>query len=86
MARGDVAIHSFALRLPLPAFNWADRDTRWTYITGDLLPRHIDLEPDPVLVGAVLGEPFWPEPARGRLVSRLPDLLADLTAHRQIVE
>ncbi|MGO4612754.1 hypothetical protein AB4305_01290 [Nocardia sp. 2YAB30] len=50
------------------------------------MPRHIDPETDPVLADAVLGEPFWTELARGHLVPRLPDLLADLTAHWQIVE
>ncbi|BDT90104.1 hypothetical protein [Nocardia sputorum] len=80
----DVGGRSLALRVPLPGFNWADRDTRWNYITGDLVPRHIDLETDPALAGAVLGEAFLGKLARGRLAARLPDLLADLTAHWQI--
>ncbi|WP_280352355.1 hypothetical protein [Nocardia abscessus] len=80
----DVGGRSLALRVPLPGFNWADRETRWDYITGDLVPRHIDLETDPVLAAAVLGEAFWGKLARGRLAARLPDILADLTAHWQI--
>ncbi|UGT66419.1 hypothetical protein LTT66_24465 [Nocardia gipuzkoensis] len=80
----DVGGRSLALRVPLPGFNWADRETRWAYITGDLVPRHIDLETDPVLAAAVLGEAFWSKLARGRLAARLPDILADLTAHWQI--
>ncbi|WP_280249290.1 hypothetical protein [Nocardia abscessus] len=80
----DVGGRSLALRVPLPGFNWADRETRWAYITGDLVPRHIDLETDPVLAAAVLGEAFWGKLARGRLAARLPDILADLTAHWQI--
>lgn len=75
-----------ALRVPLPDFNWADRDTRWTYITGDLVPRHIDLESDIAVAAGVLGEPFRDKLARGRLVSRLPELLADLTGQWQVVD
>ncbi|MET9024309.1 hypothetical protein ABZW96_01665 [Nocardia sp. NPDC004168] len=80
----EVGGRGLALRVPLPGFNWADRDTRWNYITGDLVPRHIDMETDPVSAGAVLGEAFWNKLARGRLAARLPELLADLTAHWQI--
>ncbi|WP_051022764.1 hypothetical protein [Nocardia pneumoniae] len=82
--RADVSGRVLALRAPLPDFNWADRETRWTYITADLVPRHIDMETDPVLAGTVLGEPFWSKLARGRLAARLPDLLTDLTGHWQI--
>ncbi|MFD6160778.1 hypothetical protein ACFWF7_15290 [Nocardia sp. NPDC060256] len=84
--RADVGGRSLALRTPLPDFNWADRDTRWTYITGDLVPRHVDMELNPALAPAVLGEPFWNKLARGRLVPRLPELIADLTSQWQIVE
>ncbi|MFF7939133.1 hypothetical protein ACFZC5_05445 [Nocardia gamkensis] len=80
----EVGGRSLTLRVPLPGFNWADRETRWHYITGDLVPRHIDMETDPTVAGAVLGEAFWGKLARGRLAARLPDLLADLTAHWQI--
>ncbi|WP_431954661.1 hypothetical protein [Nocardia lijiangensis] len=84
--RADLGGRPVALRTALPAFNWADRDGRWTYIMGDLVPRHIDMETDPVLAGAVLGESFWNKLARGRLIPRLPELLADLTARWQLVE
>ncbi|MEV6321822.1 hypothetical protein AB0M45_11575 [Nocardia sp. NPDC051787] len=82
--RADVSGRTLALRAPLPDFNWADRETRWDYITGDLVPRHIDMETDRVLAGAVLGESFWSKLARGRLAARLPDLITDLTGHWQI--
>ncbi|MFI2472175.1 hypothetical protein [Nocardia xishanensis] len=75
-----------ALRTALPAFNWADREDRWTYIMGDLVPRHIDMETDAVLAAAVLGESFWHKLARGRLVPRLPELVADLTAQWQLTK
>ncbi|MFI6043747.1 hypothetical protein ACIA8C_19100 [Nocardia sp. NPDC051321] len=84
--RADLGGRTLALRTPLPDFNWADRDTRWTYITGDLVPRHIDMELNPALGPAVLGESFWNKLARGRLVPRLPELIADLTSQWQIVE
>ncbi|MEU2123403.1 hypothetical protein [Nocardia niwae] len=80
----EIEGRTVTLRVPLPGFNWADRDTRWNYITGDLVPRHIDVETDPALAGAVLGEAFWSKLDRGRLAARLPDLIADLTAHWQI--
>ncbi|MEU7766137.1 hypothetical protein AB0B25_13525 [Nocardia sp. NPDC049190] len=86
VVRADVAGRSLALRTSLPDFNWADRDSRWTYIIGDLVPRHVDLETDPALAAAALGESFGAVLARGRVVARLPDLLADLTAHWEIVE
>ncbi|MFI6168564.1 hypothetical protein ACIBCN_17430 [Nocardia sp. NPDC051052] len=84
--RADLGGRTLALRTPLPDFNWADRDTRWTYITGDLVPRHIDMELNPALAPAVLGESFWNKLARGRLVPRLPELIADLTSQWQVVE
>ncbi|MFI9404381.1 hypothetical protein [Nocardia sp. NPDC052316] len=84
--RATLGGRTLALRTSLPDFNWADRDTRWTYITGDLVPRHIDMELDPALAPVVLGESFWNKLARGRLVPRLPELIADLTSQWQIVE
>ncbi|MEU7629246.1 hypothetical protein AB0C34_04555 [Nocardia sp. NPDC049220] len=42
VVRADVAGHSVALRTPLPDFNWADRDSGWTYIMGDLVPAAAD--------------------------------------------
>ncbi|WP_107658163.1 hypothetical protein [Nocardia suismassiliense] len=84
--RADLGGRTLALRTSLPDFNWADRDTRWTYITGDLVPRHIDMELNPALGTAVLGESFWNKLARGRLIPRLPELIADLTSQWQIVE
>ncbi len=84
--RADVAGRTLALRTPLPDFNWADRDTRWTYITGDLVPRHIDMESDPPFAAAVLGESFWNKLAHGRMIQRLPELIADMTTQWQIGE
>ncbi|MBF6080881.1 hypothetical protein IU485_05865 [Nocardia cyriacigeorgica] len=81
VAAGDRTI---SLRTPLPNWNWADRDARWAYITGDLVPRHIDMKSDPALATAVLAEPFWDKLARGRLLQRLPDVLADMTTQWQL--
>lgn len=86
VVRADIAGRTVGLRTPLPSFNWADREDRWTYITGDLVPRHVDLETNPVLSRTVLGEPFWNKLARGRLIPRLPDLIGDLTQQWQVVE
>ncbi|MBF6345886.1 hypothetical protein IU409_20585 [Nocardia cyriacigeorgica] len=78
------ADRTLSLRTPLPNWNWADRDARWTYITGDLVPRHIDMKSDADLAAAVLAEPFPDKLARGRLLQRLPDVLADMTTQWQL--
>ncbi|MFE3443411.1 hypothetical protein ACFXNW_10300 [Nocardia sp. NPDC059180] len=75
---------TLTLRTPLPGWNWADRGARWTYITGDLVPRHIDMKSDASLAAAVLAEPFWDKLARGRLLQRLPDVIADMTSQWQL--
>ncbi|MGV9409967.1 hypothetical protein ACWDOP_08640 [Nocardia sp. NPDC003693] len=71
---------TMSLRTPLPNFNWADRDTRWHYITNDLLPRYLELSVNQVVARPVLAEPFSDKLAAGRLLRRLPDLLGDMTA------
>ncbi len=73
------------LRMPLPAFNWADRDTRWDYIVADLLPRHRDLATDAVRAVTVYREPFTVKLDRGRFLARLPDIIVDLTTQWQVV-
>ncbi|WP_336081708.1 hypothetical protein [Nocardia sp. SSK8] len=76
---------TLALRMPLPAFDWADRADRWAYITADLVPRHLDLVADPARAGAVYREPFAVKLDRGRMIARLPDIIADLTTQWQLV-
>ncbi|WP_280484838.1 hypothetical protein [Nocardia cyriacigeorgica] len=78
------ADRTLSLRTPLPNWNWADRDARWAYITGDLVPRHIDMKSDADLAATVLAEPFPDKLARGRLLQRLPDVLADMTTQWQL--
>ncbi|MEC3954032.1 hypothetical protein VMT65_13425 [Nocardia sp. CDC153] len=73
-----------SLRAPLPDFNWADRDTRWNYITHDLLPRYLELCENPAVARAVLAVPFSTMLVNGRLVQRLPDVLADMTKEWQL--
>ncbi|MFI1916929.1 hypothetical protein [Nocardia sp. NPDC020380] len=75
---------TMSLRLPLPDFDWADRDTRWNYITHDLLPRYLELCGNPAVARPVLAEPFSAKLAEGRLLVRLPDLLADLATGWQL--
>ncbi|WP_328403607.1 hypothetical protein [Nocardia sp. NBC_00403] len=84
--RADVGGRTVALRTPLPDFNWADRDTRWAYITGDLVPRHVDMERNPPFAAAWLGESFWNKLARGRMIQRIPELIADMTTQWRIGE
>lgn len=73
------------LRMPLPDFNWADRDARWAYITADLVPRHLDLAADMAHAVTVYAEPFPAKLTRGRMLGRLPELIADLTSQWQVV-
>ncbi|MFE9320570.1 hypothetical protein ACIHDR_06840 [Nocardia sp. NPDC052278] len=80
----DIAGRTVSLRTPLPDFNWADRDTRWAYITGDLVLRHIDMESNRPFAEVVLGESFWSKLAHGRMIARIPDLIADLTTQWQL--
>ncbi|MTE13615.1 hypothetical protein [Nocardia aurantiaca] len=75
---------TMSLRAPLPDFNWADRDTRWNYIVHDLLPRYLELCANPAAARPVLAVPFSVMLAKGRLMQRLPDLLADMTAQWQL--
>ncbi|MFI5779726.1 hypothetical protein [Nocardia sp. NPDC051570] len=75
----DVEGRRVALRAPLPDFDWADRDTRWTYITGDLVPRYTELRSNRAAAQAVLSVPFPDQLAHNRLSVRLPELLGDLT-------
>ncbi|WP_280216579.1 hypothetical protein [Nocardia neocaledoniensis] len=74
------------LRVPLPGFNWADRETRWAYIVDDLLPRHLDLCLDQARALSVFREPFQAKLARGRMFARLPELITDLTTQWQVVQ
>jgi len=80
----DIAGRTVSLRTPLPDFDWADRDTRWTYIMGDLAPRHIDMESNRPFAEVVLGESFWSKLANGRMIARIPDLIADLSTQWQL--
>ena len=73
-----------SLRTPLPSFNWADRGPRWTYITGDLVPCYEGMQSNPGFAHQVLSVPFAGDLAAGRLLSRLPDLLADMAGQWQV--
>ncbi|NKY41774.1 hypothetical protein [Nocardia cerradoensis] len=80
----EVGGRTLTLRTPLPNFNWADRDPRWTYITGDLVPCYERMQAAPGLARRVLSVPFDGDLAAGRLLNRLPDLLTDLTSQWQL--
>ncbi|GAB2728107.1 hypothetical protein [Nocardia thraciensis] len=80
----DVGGRRMSLRTPMPDFNWADRDTRWAYIVADLVPRYAEMQAAPALARPVLAEPFPEKLAAGRLLRRLPDLIADLTSQWQV--
>ncbi|MFI6866855.1 hypothetical protein [Nocardia sp. NPDC050406] len=75
---------TLSLRTPLPDFNWADRATRWHYITHDLLPSYLAMVANPAVARPVLAEPFSDKLVHGRLVMRLPDLLADVSSQWQL--
>ncbi|TDP41547.1 hypothetical protein DFR75_101650 [Nocardia ignorata] len=82
--RSPIPGSKLGLRMPLPAFNWADRADRWAYLAADLVPRHLDLATDPARAVVVYREPFPGKLDRGRLVARLPDVIADLTTQWQV--
>jgi hypothetical protein len=64
---------------PLPDFNWADRDGRWTYITNELLPVYRDLMNDqPALWRETLAAPVSQRIAGQGMIARLPDLLRSM--------
>ncbi|WP_433598031.1 hypothetical protein ACQPXH_19845 [Nocardia sp. CA-135953] len=64
---------------PAAGLQLGDRDTRWAYITGDLVLRHIDMASNRPFAEVVLGESFWSKLAHGRMIARIPDMIADLT-------
>ncbi|MFF0456581.1 hypothetical protein [Nocardia africana] len=80
----EVDGRTMTLRTPLPDFNWADRDPRWAYITGDLVPCYERMQAAPGPARQVLSVPFAGDLAAGRLLNRLPDLLTDLTSQWQL--
>ncbi|NMM90774.1 hypothetical protein B2J88_41705 [Rhodococcus sp. SRB_17] len=70
-----------AVTAPLPAFNWADREARWSFIADELAPSYITaVQQHSQETHAILANPFTEMSARGRLIPRLPDLLHDLTS------
>ncbi|MFE6925710.1 hypothetical protein ACFVAV_32180 [Nocardia sp. NPDC057663] len=83
-APATVRAGGLGLRMPLPDFNWADRDSRWAYLTADLVPRHLDLTADAAHAVTVYSEPFPAKLTRGRMLGRLPELIADLTTQWQV--
>lgn len=80
----DAGGRTVSLRTPLPNFNWADRETRWHYITNDLLPSYLALVSNEAVARPVLAEPFRDKLTHGRMLMRLPDLIADMTAEWQL--
>lgn len=80
----DVGGRAVSLRTPLPDFNWADRETRWNYIVNDLLPSYLAMVANPAIAKPVLAEPFSEKLVHGRLVMRLPDVLADVSSQWQL--
>ncbi|WP_068982469.1 hypothetical protein [Tsukamurella pseudospumae] len=68
------------VRAPLPAFNWADRAPRWKFIADELAPKYAAaIQRHPAETRALLATPFPELAARGRLMQRVPVVLADLT-------
>lgn len=53
------AVGNAVVQTPLPDFNWADRDGRWTYINDQLLPVYNNLMKNQ----RNCGERRWPRPS-----------------------
>lgn len=69
------------LHTALPAFNWADRQPRWEYIAGDMVPAYLSLmQQRPAEARAVLGVDFRARAAQNRIAARLPAFLAQITS------
>lgn len=67
------------LQTPLPAFNWSDRDARWTYITERMLPTYRDLKENrPQLWRDTLAKPMDQQILEQRALVRLPQLLTSM--------
>jgi hypothetical protein len=79
LVEAKVAGRTLSVRMPLPDFNWADREARWHYIATDLIPRHQEMKRRPRYAATILGEPFPDIIARGRLANRIPDLISTLS-------
>ncbi|MCW4352634.1 hypothetical protein ONR57_04880 [Hoyosella sp. YIM 151337] len=80
-AHATVEGQRWALRTPLPAFNWADREPRWDYIALDLVPAFRSLVQDrPSEAPRYLGVSFRPQAESNRLIVRLPDLITQMTS------
>lgn len=68
------------LRTALPAFNWADREPRWEYITDDMVPAYLELvQQRPAEARRVLAAPFRPRAEQARIVNRFPAFLQQLS-------
>ncbi|KAA0917424.1 hypothetical protein FQ137_14085 [Dietzia sp. ANT_WB102] len=78
--RADVNGRPTALRAPLPAFNWADREPRWEYIEHDLVPAFRSLVRDrPAEAVRYFGVEFHPRAEQNRILVRLPEFIGQMT-------
>ncbi|NLU82758.1 Tat pathway signal protein [Rhodococcus sp. HNM0569] len=72
------------LQTPLPAFNWADRDGRWAYITEHMLPTYRALkEQHPDQWMAALSKPMDQQILEQRALVRLPQMLRSMASVTQ---
>ncbi|BCN70321.1 hypothetical protein RE943_37940 [Prescottella equi] len=72
------------LQTPLPAFNWSDRDARWTYITEQMLPKYRALkDTQPDLWRATLSKPMEQQIGDQRALARLPQMLLSMARTTQ---
>ncbi|SDG89958.1 hypothetical protein SAMN05216553_11318 [Lentzea fradiae] len=63
---------------PLPAFNYADREDRWDFLSNDTVPAYERLSPD--TVRGIVQRPFAERVADYRATARLVDLLVPFGA------
>ncbi|MDI9901815.1 hypothetical protein QM716_18335 [Rhodococcus sp. IEGM 1409] len=75
------AVGNAVVETPLPDVHWADRDGRWTYIAGQLLPVYNNLMKNrPELWRATLAAPVSVRITEQRMIARLPDMLRSMTS------
>ena len=69
------------LQTPLPDFNWADRESRWEYITERMVPQYRSLkENQPDVWRAAMSKPMSQQMFEQRAFVRLPQVLSSVAA------
>ncbi|MDI9916222.1 hypothetical protein [Rhodococcus sp. IEGM 1379] len=73
------------MKTPLPDFNWAEREERWTYITTQLPTMYNDLmNNQPALWRTTLSTPVSRRITEQGMLVRLPEMLRSMLSTVEI--